>query len=330
VTFSFERLLRAWTRYRKGKRRVPSVQQFEFNRDEELLRIEREIRAGTWRHSPYRTFVVCDPKPRSITAAAVRDRVVHQVVFEEVERAFEPRFLPNSYSARRHRGVHLALNHVERAATVLRRQGHSVLWAAKGDVVKFYDSVDHRILGALLRRRISDDDLLQMIETIVGSYHSRFGEGKGIPIGNITSQVFANVYLHELDHFAVHRLRASTYFRYADDILVVGPDRGKVKAAASALRLFAAKELQLDLKLRPARKLSAGVDFLGSILWPYGRTLRWQTRRRIITRVKQRGALAEAGLITAVSLRSTRASYRGISMRVRDRSLNGLVTDNPA
>jgi len=315
-------------RYRRGKRRMPSVQQFEFSRDEELLRIEREIRAGTWRHSPYRTFVVCDPKPRSITAAAVRDRVVHQVVFEEVERAFEPRFLPNSYSARRHRGVHLALNHVERAATTLRRQGHSVLWAAKGDVAKFYDSVDHRILGVLLRRRITDANLLQMIETILGSYHSRFGEGKGIPIGNITSQVFANVYLHELDHFAVHRLRARTYFRYADDILVVSPERAEAEHAALHLQAYASEHLELDLKLRPPRKLSSGVDFLGSILWPYGRTLRRQTRARVVQRTRMRVRLAGEGLVTAASLRSTRASYRGMSMRVRDRALNLMLMDS--
>jgi retron-type reverse transcriptase len=325
MVFSYPRLLLAWVQYRRGKRRVATVEGFELSRETELLDLVTELAAGTWRHSPYREFIVSDPKPRRITAAAVRDRVVHQVVFEEVERAFEPTFLPVSFSARKGRGVHLALDEVSRAIERLRRQRVWPIWTLKGDVRKFYDSIDHRLLLRLLARRIKDPELMRAIESIVGSSCSSRGQGKGIPIGNLTSQVFANVYLHELDRYAVHGCHAAGYFRYADDVLVLGGSRADVEALAARLRAFANENLALDLVLRPARVLSTGVDFLGSILWPYGRTLRPKTRTRVIQRVGMRERAAARGAISPASLQQTRVSYNGIAMRVRDRRLKEIV-----
>jgi retron-type reverse transcriptase len=325
MTFSYKRLAMAWFRYRRGKRRVPTVAAFELDREAELVRLGRELAEGSWRHSAYREFVISDPKPRRITAAAVRDRVVHQVVFEEVERAFEPTFLPVSFSARKGRGVHLALDEVERAIERMRRKRVWPIWTLKGDVRKFYDSIDHQILLRLLARRIKDPELTRAIESIVGSSCSSRGPGKGIPIGNLTSQVFANVYLHELDRYAVHGCHAPGYFRYADDVLVLGNSRADVEALAARLRAFAWENLALDLVLRPARVLSTGIDFLGSILWPYGRTLRPKTRTRVIQRVAMREQAAARSEISPESLRQTRVSYNGIAMRVRDRDLNEVV-----
>ena len=325
MIFTYSRLLLAWVQYRRGKRRVKAVEGFDFSRETELLDLVTELAAGTWRHSPYREFIISDPKPRRITAAAVRDRVVHQVVFEEVEHAFEPTFLPVSFSARKGRGVHLALDEVERAIERMRRQRVWPIWTLKGDVRKFYDSIDHQILLRLLGRRIKDSELMRAIESIVGSSSSSRGPGKGIPIGNLTSQVFANVYLHELDRFAVHGCHGPGYFRYADDVLVLGRSRSEVEALAARLRAFAHENLALDLVLRPARVLSTGVDFLGSILWPYGRTLRPKTRTRVIQRVGMRERAAARGAISGDSLRQTRVSYNGIAMRVRDRRLQEIV-----
>jgi hypothetical protein len=269
--------------------------------------------------------MVSDPKPRRITAAAVRDRVVHQVIFEEVERVFEPVFLPVSFSARKGRGVHLALNEVTRAIHRLRRGRVWPVWTLKGDVEKFYDSIDHDTLLTLLRRRIHAPEVLLAIETTVRSTSSSRGLGKGIPIGNLTSQVFANVYLHELDRFAVHDRRARAYFRYADDVLLLGATRDEVEVLAGELCTFAQEVLGLTLVTRPARRLSLGVDFLGSILWPFGRTLRRKTRTRVIQRIAMREKAAARGAISEQSLHQTRVSYNGIAMRVRDRVLRAIV-----
>jgi RNA-directed DNA polymerase len=325
MIFSYGRLLLAWVQYRRGKRRVKAVEGFEFSRESELLDLVNELAAGTWRHGPYREFIISDPKPRRITAASVRDRVVHQVVFEEVERAFEPIFLPVSFSARKGRGVHLALDEVSRAIERMRRQRVWPIWTLKGDVRKFYDSIDHQILLTLLGRRIKDPEVMRVIESIVRSSCSSRGPGKGIPIGNLTSQVFANVYLHELDRYAVHGCGAPGYFRYADDVLLLGGSRADVEALATRMRAFAKENLALDLVLRPARVLSTGVDFLGSILWPYGRTLRPKTRTRVILRVGMRERAAARGAISPASLQQTRVSYNGIAMRVRDRKLQEIV-----
>lgn len=325
MVFSYARLVQAWVRYRRGKRRVPSVQAFELNREAELVALGRELAAGTWQHSPYREFVIRDPKPRRITAAAVRDRVVHQVVFEEVERAFEPVFLPASFSARKGRGVRLALDEVTRALHRLRRSRIWPIWTLKGDVEKFYDSIDHDTLLALLARRITDPLVLRTVETIIRSASSPRGPGKGIPIGNLTSQVFANVYLHELDRFAVHDCHARAYFRYADDVLVLGAGRADVESVAAQLVAFASEVLGLHLTLRPARVLSTGFDFLGSIIWPYGRTLRRKTRSRMFRRIAMRQRALARGAISDQSMRQTRMSYNGITMRVRDRRLQEAV-----
>lgn len=325
MIFSYGRLLLAWVQYRRGKRRVKAVEGFDFSRETELLDLVNELAAGTWRHSPYREFIISDPKPRRITAAAVRDRVVHQVVFEEVERAFEPTFLPVSFSARKGRGVHLALDEVTHTISRLRRSRVWPIWTLKGDVEKFYDSIDHATLLTLLARRITDPIVLRTIETIVRSASSQRGPGKGLPIGNLTSQVFANVYLHEVDRFAVHTCRARAYFRYADDVLLLGATRGEVETIADRLVTFARDALGLRLTLRPARVASTGFDFLGSIIWPYGRTLRLKTRARIIRRIAMRERAAARGAISDRSLEQTRVSYNGISMRVRDRKLQQIV-----
>jgi retron-type reverse transcriptase len=325
MLFTQQRLLCAWVAYRSGKRRKAAVQAFELRREDELLTLQRELAGGAWRHGAYRSFIVHDPKPRTITAAAVRDRIVHQIVFEEIERSFEKTFLSCSYSARPRRGVHLALDDVDRRIRALRRQHPGALWTIKGDVRKFYDSIDHQILLALLSRRISDAETLRVASEIIASTHSARGVGKGIPIGNITSQVFANVYLHELDRYAIHMSRPAAYFRYADDVLILGTDCEEVTQHARNLQQFASTELALDLALRPARKLSQGVDFLGSVLWPYGRTVRRQTRTRIVARIAERTLQAERGTIGPNRLRATLASYAGIASRVRDRELRRLT-----
>jgi retron-type reverse transcriptase len=329
MVFSYERLTRAWLRYRRGKRRVLSVQEFELRRVEELNLLRTELAQGTWRHAPYRQFYICDPKARCITAAAVRDRVVHQVVFEEVERVFEPTFLPCSFSARKGRGVHLALDHVEKAIQRLRRTAVWPVWTLKADVRKFYDSIDHGVLLDLLTRRVVDPSVLRAVQTILGSTHSVRGAGKGIPIGNITSQVFANVYLHELDRHAIHTLRLPSYFRYADDVFLLGRSQAEVETAAAQLRAFARDALALDLLSRPARVLSRGADFLGSVLWPYGRTVRPQTRTRIVRHIRLRIHATVGGQVTMRSLHQTLASYGGIVKRVRDRGLRELVATKP-
>lgn len=328
--FSRAQLLTAWLLYRRGKRRVATVATFELQREEAIERLASELSAGCYRHEPYRSFLVRDPKERTVTAASLRDRVVHQVVFSAVERAFEPHFLDCSYSARAGRGTHRAVIRAREAIACMRAQGVWPVWALKADVAKFYDSVDHAILLRLLQRRVRHPALLAVIAEILRSYHSTKGAGKGLPIGNLTSQIFANVYLHELDHYAVHTLRLPTYLRYADDVLLLGADAATLRQAAGTLRAFAADRLLLNLSA-PAdqypRKLSQGVDWLGTRLWPYGQTLRRATRGRIIQKFRSREREVRSATRSAQSLGQIRASYRGIAYRVRDYPLRARLEE---
>lgn len=316
--FSRERLVRAWFAYRRGKRRIAAVGAFEMRLPEEVARLAFELACGTYVHSPYRAFTVFDPKRRTITAAALRDRIVHQVVYEEVERVFEPTFLDCSYSGLKGRGVHAAIDAAERAIAVLRSQGVWPIYAIKLDARKFYDSVDHAILQRLLARRIYDPHILSVIQEILVSYTSPLGAGKGIPIGNLTSQVFANAYLHELDRYAKRAIYPPKYFRYADDVLLLGGSLRELVYQARQLSIFAYDQLAIELRIARGfpRKLSQGVDFLGTVLWPYGRTLRKATRKRILRRIDSCPIVIRPPML---------ASYRGIAMRVRDQALSALL-----
>lgn len=154
--FTLERLTRAWYAYRRGIRRIAAVGAFEARLEQHLVRLADELATGRYQHGAYRSFFVCDPKRRLIIAASLRDRIVHQVVYEEVERVFEPEFLDCSYSGRKGRGVHAAVDAAEGAIAVLRSQGVWPIYAIKLDVRKFYDTVGHATLLRLLQRRIYD------------------------------------------------------------------------------------------------------------------------------------------------------------------------------
>lgn len=324
--FSAERLYRAWIQYRHGKRRLKLTSVFELRLEREIIVLACDCANGKYFHSPYRSFTTYDPKRRTITAAALRDRLVHQIVYEETEKLFDKIFLDCSYSGRKGRGVHAAVDAAELAIARLRSQGSWPVWAIKLDVKKFYGSVDHKILLQLLMRRITNPVLLEAIKKILASYNSNIGSGKGIPIGNLTSQIFANVYLHELDRFAKHTNRIKHYFRYADDMLIIGNNSIELERYAKQLCWFAKTSLHLEISslerhCKWPRKVSQGADWLGTVIWPYGRTLRRATRGRIMQKIKQRESEYKSGLCSEANLAQMRASYNGMLLRVRDRKL---------
>ncbi len=247
---AFHPLCRAARRAARGKRLSRSAADFLLNLEPEVLQLERELLAGTYRPRPYRSF-------------RIRDRVVHHALCAALEPVFERAAIDDSYACRTGRGQHAAL---ERAQAFARRHP----WYLKLDVAQFFETADHAVLKAQLGRLLKDARALDLCATFIDAGSPGSAAGKGLPIGNLTSQHFANLYLAPLDRFAKEALRIPGYVRYMDDLLCFGPDKGTVRGWRGEIAGFAEGRLRLALRedaerLAPVR---VGVPFLGFRVWP--------------------------------------------------------------
>lgn len=290
-----ENLFGAWREFRRGKRAKPDVQKFEYALEDNILRLYDELQAGKYACDPYTAFTVCDSKPRLIHKASVRDRLLHQAVFRVLYPLFDRRFITDSFSCRVGKGTHRGAARLHYFLRTERAKRRGTVCALKCDIRKFFDSVDHGILVSLLEEYISDADTLRLLRTIVGSFH--VVRGIGLPLGNVTSQLFANIYLHELDCFLKYEVRVDKYVRYSDDFAVVSHDPLYLRFIAEIARRFVKQRLNLDLheKKLIIRKYSQGVDFLGYVLFPSHKIIRTRTKRRMLGRAA-RGTLTDSAL----------------------------------
>ncbi len=302
----------AWREFRRGKRSKADVQQFEFNLEDNLFKIHRELATGAYTNEPYISFYITDPKLRHIHKASVRDRVVHQAVFRVLYPMFDTGFVFDSYSCRVGKGTHRAVTRLEQ---FLRQASHNnirLVYALKCDIRKFFDSLDKDILFSLVKNKIADGRLLSLIGSIINSFETRLG--KGLPLGNVTSQIFSNIYLNELDQFVKHKLKAKYYLRYCDDFVVVSNERDYLEGMIPKLNAFLGERLQLRLHEKKIiiRKYSEGVDFLGYVSLPHYRVLRTKTKRRMSKKLTRRRLELEQGLLNEPSFRQSLASYLGV------------------
>ncbi|MBI4434819.1 group II intron reverse transcriptase domain-containing protein [Candidatus Uhrbacteria bacterium] len=264
---------------------------FERYLERNLFDLRDVLQTGSYRHGSYHAFTVHDPKARSIHKATVRDRVVHQAVVSAIEPLFDRRFIDDSYSCRLGKGTHAAVVRLRRSLCAVSRNGTRTVHVLQCDVQKFFASVDHDMLRSLLRRRITDARVLALLDTIIDS-------ASGLPLGNLTSQLFANVYLHELDRFVKHELRERWYLRYCDDFTIVHPDRAHLVGLVSAIEAFLHDVLRLRLHPRKVtvRTWGQGIDFLGYVLLPRVTVLRTKTKHRMFHQLHRGNASSYFGL----------------------------------
>ncbi|MBU4347664.1 reverse transcriptase/maturase family protein [Patescibacteria group bacterium] len=312
---STENLLEAWDDFKKGKRRKSDVQLFERHLEDNLFQLHRDLTRKRYRHGEYVDFYVRDPKLRHIHKATVRDRVVHHAVFRLLNPIFESTFVADSYSCRKRKGTHKG---VARLGVYARKvfQTRGVCFALKCDIRQFFPTIDHQVLLEIIGRRIKDRDLMDLIETIVESFASDVDQKtgiKGAPIGNLTSQLFANIYMNELDQFVKHELKAKYYLRYTDDFVILHHDDKYLALLKDKIADFL--KTHLDLSLHPnkvqIRKLRQGIDYLGYVSLPYARVPRAKVRRRIFRKLRYRIRQFKAGLISEESLMRSFDSYMG-------------------
>lgn len=304
---SVENLVEAWREFETGKRNRADVQQFERHLMSNILSLHGRLAARTWRHSGYEAFAVSDPKPRSIHKASVSDRVLHRAVYRLLYPDFDRTFVADSFSCRVGKGTHKALDRFRTLASQVSRNHTRTCWVLKCDIRKFFASVDHGVLMGLLRDRIPDEDILRLLGEIIASFHPPVPQvpgtcGTGLPLGNLTSQLFANVYLNPLDHFVKHRLKPQGYVRYADDFALLSDCRVCLASQVEPIRTFLRERLRLDLHPKKVflKSVASGVDFLGWVHFPDHRVLRPATERRMFRRLDEHPTL------------ETLASYSGM------------------
>ncbi len=222
----------------------------------------------------------------------MRDRVVHQALFRVLYHPFDRHFIHDSYSCRFNKGVHSGVNRLTDFARKVSRNYRQPAYALQGDVKKFFDSIGHNVLFNLIKREITDNDILNLLKLIISSFETT--AGRGLPLGNVTSQLFANIYLNELDQFVKHELRERYYLRYCDDFVILHPDLSHLKILPTKINDFLQTRLGLELHPRKLsiRKLSWGIDWLGYVIRPHYRVLRVKTRQRIEGRLA-RGEIDE-------------------------------------
>ena len=294
---SWENLLAAYHRCRRRKRYRPEAVQFDFAWETHLRQLHRELTEGTYQPGTYHNFFIYEPKRRKISAAPFRDRIVHHAVVGVLEPLYERRFLHDSYACRKSKGTHRA---IDRAHTYLRRHQFFL----KTDIVRFFPNVDHQVLYELLSRKIRDEQLLELIKKILASGNGvqsdestpSFFPGDdlfsvlrptGLPIGNLTSQFFANVLLDPIDHFVKEELRIPGYTRYADDLVLFADHKAQLWEAHSQLAdRLAGLRLRLHEKKTVLRPCSSSLKFLGFVLCRSGRRMQQSGIRRFNFRLR--------------------------------------------
>ena len=282
---SVPNLLRAWKKFSKGKRSHPDVAAFELRLEEQIFSLHERLLRGVWTNDPYMCRCIADPKPRIVHVASVRDRVFFQAIYQQLYHIFDNTFIHDSYASREGKGTHSGVRRFEVFARKVSANYTKPAFVLKCDVRKFFDNIDHTVLFRLIVKRISDEKLLTLIHRIISSFETT--GGKGLPLGNVTSQLFANIYLNELDQFAKHTLKASYYIRYCDDFVILNQGINSMEELTEQIRDFLREKLFLELHPRKVitRKLRQGTDFLGYVSLPHYLVLRTRTKKRMLKRL---------------------------------------------
>jgi retron-type reverse transcriptase len=284
---SLENLLLAWKEFLRGKRKKADVQEFQYNLMENILDLHHDLVAKTYRHGGYVHFKISDPKSRDIHKASVRDRLLHHAIYRILYPYFDKLFIHDSYSCRNGKGTHRALNQFKSFANKVSKNHTKTCWVLKCDIKKFFARIDQEILLHILKRHIADDDILLLLQGVIESFTSG-QSGKGLPLGNLTSQLLVNIYMNEFDQFVKYTLKMKHYIRYADDFVFLSQDRNYLEDIVRYIVLFLQTKLQLELHPNKVSisTFSSGVDFLGWIHFPIHRVLRTTSRKRMFRKVE--------------------------------------------
>lgn len=301
---------------------------FSSNLESNLIDIQNHFIYGTYRAGKYRPFYVFEPKKRLVMALPFRDRVVQWAIYRQLFPLIEKQFIFDSYACRKGKGSHRAANRLQYWLRQTERKPERYYYL-KLDVSKYFYRVDHEVLIEILNRKIKDKALIDLLTTIIQCEDTKFGlplgcdpdaigpdewlDDVGMPIGNLTSQMFANLYLNEVDQYAKHVLRLHYYVRYMDDIIILHPDKRFLAQVKQEIEAFMNDKLRLNLNRKTAiRPCSMGIDFVGYRIWATHRKLKKKTAQKIQSRVKFLSSALKSGEISRETFDRSIASYWGM------------------
>jgi len=284
-----ENLQLAYKKARKGKTLKQYVIGFEENIKDNLSLLRTELLLHSYRPSPLKNFILRDPKTRKISISDFRDRIVHHAICNLIEPLFDKSFIYDSYANRKGKGNLAAIKRLEQfQRKVSHNKTNTVKFGGKtfrgfffkGDIKKYFDSINHEILLKIVRRRIKDQELIFLLKIILQN-HSVKEEGRGMPLGNLTSQFLANVYLNELDQFVKHKLKAKYYLRYVDDFVILHCDENELFSYKREIGDFLDNNLNVVLNSDKSyiKPLSRGVEFLGFRVFYHHKLLRKRNKK---------------------------------------------------
>lgn len=278
---SYENLFLAFKRARKGKTTKDYVLVFERDLTDNLLQLRTELLFHSYLPKPLQNFILRDPKTRKISKSDFRDRIIHHALCNVIEPFFEKQFIYDSYANRVGKGT---LRAIRRFDQFKRKVSHNLTRNAfvfKADIRHYFETVDHQLLLSIIQQTIKDQRVLWLIKIILDNYHAT-KQGKGMPLGNLTSQFFANIYLNELDRFVKHILKTKYYIRYVDDFVILECSREKLEDYRWRVDLFLQEKL--TLKLHPDKSriipLQRGTEFLGLKIFSHHKLLKQKNLRK--------------------------------------------------
>ena len=292
--FSFENILASFNEFKRGKHNKKDVAEFSMNLVSNICTLRDEMMAGSYQHGGYKYFKIFDPKNRDIHKASVRDRIVHHCLYRSLYFYFNNFFIHDSYSCRFGKGTHRALKRFDKFGKSESFNNKKTVWILKCDIKKCFASVDQRILKVILRKYIFCPKITQVVGSVVDSFNSGI-LGKGIPLGNLTSQLFINIYMNEFDQFMKRRLKVRFYIRYADDFVMFDRDRDCLLELILLMANFLDESLGLVLHPNKIylKTFASGMDFLGWVNFSNHKVLRMATKKRMFRKIIEKGGKKE-------------------------------------
>ena len=312
---SYENLFLAYKKARKHKIKKDYVIEFEKNLEENLLLLRSELLLHSYKPKPLKTFIIRDPKTRKIRKSAFKDRVVHHALCNIIEPIFDKCFIYDSYANRMCKGTLKALQRFDYFKRKISRNNKGNCYILKADVKHYFETVEHEVLMNIIKKKVKDKNILFLIKSILKNYNSNVKEKgsaeqsfaghssqaqKGMPLGNLTSQFFANVYLNELDYFVKHKLKIKYYIRYVDDFVILNNRWEILEKYKKVINEYLISNLKLEL--HPCKsniiQLRDGVIFLGYKVFYYCKLLRKSNKRKFERKFNEKLKLYEKELLS--------------------------------
>lgn len=308
--FTFEALYRAYLDCRKHKSATAQAIKFDFEREKNLYELYEEILNGTYEIGRSICFIVTEPKLREVWAGSFRDRIVHHLIYNAIYDRFVSKFIYDTYSCIPGRGTLKGAKRAEKFARNITQNYSKDAYFIKMDIKNYFVSIDKQILCNQVLELVDEEWLVELIKKVIfhnpkenvaiksakwlsemlPSYKSLFNtdDKKGLPIGNLTSQFFSNVYLNPLDQFAKHNIKCKYYLRYVDDILIIDKDPGFLNYAYSEINKFLINNLELELnhKKKNINLVKKGFDFVGHVIRPNRTYIRKRTANKCVKTIK--------------------------------------------